>query len=212
MDFAQAVSFPVFVVFLGIIVLQFYHFAGNFSYSGTNYGLDVLKNKILHRETSILTYIGDELKMESLDYEEEEDFGDNLHFQPKPPSEPQSCDCNPGRLCIMDFLKRFKGIEFDQTSFQDKVVVKFQGPNLHLEVIKNVLKRNNYEMVFGEPSARLRQKPNVAEFLDAFCGIEVVKEGKIIFKGHVNQLKFIKQQLKAYEYEMIFGDIESEDV
>ena len=216
MDFSQAASLPLFVVFFFFFLVQFYTLRGNFSFDRTNYGLDVLKSRILHQETSIHSYINNELEIDTLGYEEE-DEDEDLEFENEQenqnPTRHVTCNCNSGRLCIMDFLKRFKGVTFDETPYQERVLVKFVGPACHLELIKDALKRNKYEMVFGEPASTPKiHRPNLAHFLDAFCGIKVEENSKIVFVGHVNQLKFIKQQLKEYEYDMIFGDIESEEV
>ncbi len=205
------------MVFLGIILLQFYNLRHNFSYDRSNYGLDVLRNKILYQETSIHSYINDELEIGTLGYEAADEYEDlDLDYEPETRLQPPKkfhCNCNSGRLCVLDFLKRFKGITFDKSKDTGQTIIKFIGPVFHLELIRESLKKNKYEMLFGEASKHRKiHRQELANFLNAFSGIKVEESGKIIFVGHANQLKFIKQQLKEYDYEMIFGELESEGV
>ena len=152
------------------------------------------------------------------DEDDEEDIFDNDYGFDEDNNEDDSvgsqpqCNCFNER-CIVKFLGRFKGITTFPVQRHGQVGIKFIGTEENLELVRWELKRNKMEMIFGEPKHAFITTPkrDIINFLNAFTGIHVDSNGEVKFIGDVNQLLFVKRQLKDHGYEMIFGELEDNE-
>ena len=216
MDSNSLLSSLLFCSFGTLCIVYIYLSLDSIRFTTSNFDLDIMRHKITARNTEVyftrmeneLNYFEDDFEMkrtfEMDDKESERNFKEKKIIYSKP-----RCNCN-NEKCLVKFLARFKGIETFPVEEAGMLGFRFIGSESNLELMKWELKKNEMSMIFGEPLKALDtvSKRNIADFLDAFTGIEITPQGNVKFIGEIHQLVFVKRKLKEYNFQMIFGELE----